>query len=349
MKNLISAYSNRYSISQLDLADSAETNRLHILFISPFLFAFGLGDLIVLSVLQALRGGERVVSFVYFGIFTLVSTFMFFYSRLIKKIDRSKAYYAKTAPVYLIIWTSMLASVYNFYFLGQPFNGVITYCITGLLTLMVFSTSPIPFFVAMLTGLLFLAPGVKKNFGVTGLLDTILVAVLCLCCSLYKRRTEKKYILLLKKQKNNLVAKTFGNFTLLYNDNVIKFSRTKSNELIAYLIYKNGSSVQTKELISVLYGDNADSARYGASLRNLIVDIKQSLSKLEIQKFFIAEYNNFRINPEVVKCDYYDFLTGDEKAMKKFAGEFMSQYSWAEETTGFLEMKMMRSSNQVRG
>ena len=65
MKNLISAYSNRYSISQLDLADSAETNRLHILFISPFLFAFGLGDLIVLSVLQALRGGERVVSFVY--------------------------------------------------------------------------------------------------------------------------------------------------------------------------------------------------------------------------------------------------------------------------------------------
>ncbi len=341
MKNLITTYSNRYCISKLDLADEAETNRLHILFISPFLFAFGIGDLLALTIIQINRGGVKLVSFIYFGIFTLASSFMFVYSKLIKTIKREKAYNAKTAPAYLIMWTSMLAAVYNFYILGQPFNGVITYCITGFLALMVFSISPIPYFFAMFIGLLFLIPGVKRNFGVTGLLDTILVAVLTFSCSLYKRRTEKKIIMLLKKQKKNLEAKTFGNFTLLYEDKVIKFSRTKSTELIAYLIYKNGSSVQTKELLSVLYGDKADSQRYGASLRNLIVDIKQSLSKLEIQKFFISEYNNFRINPEVIKCDYYDFLAGDEKAKKTFAGEFMSQYSWAEETTGFLEMKMM--------
>ena len=350
MKNLITAYSNRYHISKLDLADSAETNRLHILFISPFLFAFGLGDLLVLFFLNLNNGGGRLFSFIYFGIFTFVSLFMFVYSRCIKKeINREKAYHAKTAPVYLIIWTAMLAAVYNFYILGQPFNGVITYCITGFLALMVFSISPVPFFIAMLTGLFLLIPGVKNHFGLTGLLDTILVTVLLLSCSLYKRRTEKKIIMLLKKQKQNLEAKTFGNFTLLYEDKVIKFSRTKSTELLAYLIYKNGSSVQTKELLAVLYGEKADSSRYGASLRNLIVDIKQSLSKLEIQKFFISEYNNFRINPEVIKCDYYDFLAGDEKTRQSFAGEFMSQYSWAEETTGFLEMKMMRSPDQVRG
>ena len=341
MKNLISGYSNRYHISKIDLADSAETNRLHILFISPFLFAFGLGDLIVLSLIQLNRGGERLVSFIYFGIFTLVSIFMFVYSRFTKNTSRENAYHAKTAPVYLIIWTSIIASVYNFYILGQPFNGVITYCLTGFLALLVFSISPIPFLFALLTGLFLLLPGVKSNFGLTGLLDSILVSVITFSCSLYKRRTEKKYIMLLKKQKRNLEAKTFGNFTLLYEDKVIKFSRTKSTELIAYLIYKNGSSVQTKELLSVLYGEHADSARYGASLRNLIVDIKQSLSKLEIQKFFISEYNNFRINPEVIKCDYYDFLAGDEMARKSFAGEFMSQYSWAEEATGFLEMKVM--------
>ena len=340
MKNLISAYRNRYFVSQQDLADSAETNRLHILFVSPFLFAFGLGDLIVISILQMTRGGIKTVSFIYFAIFTLISMYLFIYSRWAKKAPREKVYVLKTVPFYMLLWTAMGASIYNFYILNQPYNGVLTYCITGFLSLIVFSFSPIPFLLAMLTGLFFLIPGVYRNFGLTGLLDTILVTVLTFCCSLYKRRTEKKYIMLLKKQKKSLEAKTFGNFTLLYDDKVIKFSRTKSNELLAYLIYKNGSSVQTKELIAVLYGDKADSARYGASLRNLIVDIKQSLSKIEIQKFFITEYNNFRINPEVVKCDYYDFLAGDEKAIKNFAGEFMSQYSWAEEITGFLEMKV---------
>ena len=91
----------------------------------------------------------------------------------------------------------------------------------------------------------------------------------------------------------------------------------------------------------MLWGDNADSVRYGANLRNLIVDIKHSLSELEIQQFFIAEYNNFRINPDVIKCDYYDFLAGDSQAKKNFAGEFMSQYSWAEDVTGFLERKVL--------
>ena len=132
---------------------------------------------------------------------------------------------------------------------------------------------------------------------------------------------------------------TLINFTLLFQGSVIKFSRTKSTELIAYLIYKNGSSVNTKELISVLWGDSAKSSRYGSSFRNLIVDIKHTLHELEIQNFFVAEYNNFRINPEVIKCDYYDFLAGNTESLKTFAGEFMSQYSWAEEVTGFLEMK----------
>nr|MCR5698396.1 hypothetical protein [Treponemataceae bacterium] len=167
--------------------------------------------------------------------------------------------------------------------------------------------------------------------------------VVLFCFSLYKRASERKNIFLLQKQKSSIEAKTFGNFTLLYENKVVKFDRTKSNELIAYLIYKNGSSANTKELISTLWGDRADSSRYGASLRNLIVDIKKQFSELGIMNFFIAEYNNFRINPELVKCDYYDFLAGDPKAISSFAGEFMSQYSWAEETAGFLEMKLMKN------
>ena len=94
----------------------------------------------------------------------------------------------------------------------------------------------------------------------------------------------------------------------------------------------------------MLYGDYANSSRYGASLRLLISDLKHTFSELGIQQFFISDYNNFRINPEVVHCDYYDFLAGDKKAIKSFTGDFMSQYSWAEDTTAFLERKAGLSS-----
>ena len=45
MNKIVSSYRNRYYIAPVDLADAAETNRLHLIFISPFLFLFGFLDL----------------------------------------------------------------------------------------------------------------------------------------------------------------------------------------------------------------------------------------------------------------------------------------------------------------
>lgn len=342
MRKFISFLKKRYFISSMDLADSAETNRLHLLFLSNLLLLVGVGDLIVLSAIQISRGGVKPVLFIYFGLFTLASLFILIYSLLSKRVSREKAYIVKTLPFYIALAISMLAAVCNFYILDQPFNGVLVFGLTGLIALIVFSFYLIPYIIIIIIGYVFLLPGVYKNFGLTGLLDTMLLGNLICGLAFYKRRVEKDLLELRIKQKKNLEVKTFGNFTILNNHKVIKFSRTKSLELLAYLIYKKGSSVQTKELLAVLYGEHADSARYGASLRNLIVDIKRSLSELEIQKFFIAEYNNFRINPEVIKCDYYDFLAGDAHAIKSFSGEFMSQFSWAEDTAAFLEQKVLK-------
>lgn len=340
---ILRIYQNRYWISHQDLADSGESNRIILLFVSPFLFLFGIGNLIAKIIMHHANLHEHQVSMIYFSIFMILGIFTFLFSKCTKNVSKEKAYKVKTIPVYIIIYATLLAAVYNFYILGQPFNGFVAYCLTCFIALCVFSFSPILFLVGLITALSLMAPGIYSNFGLTGLADSILAAVLIFCMSLYKRRIEKKHIMFLKKQKQSLEAKTFGNFTLLYENKVVKFSRKKSNELLGYLVYKNGSSVNTKELISVLWGDKANSSQHGSSLRNLIVDIKHTLAELGIQNFFITEYNNFRINPDVVKCDYYDFLAGDKNALNSFAGEFMSQFSWAEETAGFLEMKVMKA------
>lgn len=340
-KKLLQKYRERYAVSHIDLADTAETSRIHLLVASPVILLVGLLDLIILFILHFHNLKEYLFSFFYFGILTLVGLYALIFSLWSKNTSREKAYVRKTFPAYIVIDMSFAVALFNFYILKQPFNGVLTYCITGFLSIYIFSLSPMFFLTVPVLTMILMAPGIINNFGLTGLMDSIVCSLIFFIIALYKRRIEKKQILLLKKQKQSLMAKTFGNFTLMYENKVVKFSRTKSEELIGYLIYKNGSSVKTKELISILWGEHADSARYGSSLRNLIVDIKHSLSELEIQNFFMAEYNNFRINPEVIKCDYYDFLAGDSAAKKSFAGEFMSQYSWAEEVTAFLEQKAL--------
>ncbi len=345
MTNLINRYKERYYISYSDLADFAETNRLHLLIVSSLLFAVGLGDLLIIFVLRFHNLHDHLTSIIYFGTFTLISALTLIYSIRVKNVDRKKAYIMKTIPVYFISTIGLLAGVYNFSVLGQPFNGVICFFLAGFIILLTFSLSPIVYLLSVTIIFSLLIPGIYKNFGLTGLMDTILGVIVMAVFAFYKRHTEKNLVLMLKKQKKTLEAKTFGNFTLLYEDKAISFRRTQSTELIAYLIYKNGSSVKTKELINVLWGDHANSSRYGSSLRNLIIDIKQTFAKLEIQNFFIADYNNFRINPEAIKCDYYDFLHGKEQAARDFNGEFMNQYSWAEEATGFIERKILGGKN----
>jgi len=338
IKKIIKFYKNNCSIPYQALADAGESNRLAVMVVVSILLLLDIFDYIFLFSIHHAHLHEQLHYLIYLCIYTPYNIFIYF---LAKRTKNSK-YQIKTISVYLLLSVGLSAAVFNFYFMASPHNGYLTYIISGFLFLIVFSFSPIIYFLEMLVTVLILIPGVYKSFGIFSVLDAILITIIFLVLSLFKRRNEKKLVALIKKQKKSLVAKTFGNFTLMYEDKVIKFSRTKSTELLAYLIYKNGSSVRTKELLSILYGDNADSEHYGSNFRNLIVDIRHSLASLEIQDFFIKEYNNFRINPESIKCDFYDFLAGDSVAVKSFAGEFMNQYDWAEETVGFLEMKLLK-------
>ena len=341
-KKLIENYKKRYQIPFLDLADAGESNRIVIHITSIMLFLFGVITVVCSVIMHHASLLKHKVSLIYFGIYILIGVYGFLATRQKKSIERSKEYVRKTIPFYIVMYTAFGAGLYNFYFLGQPFNGFLTFCLTAFIALCTCSFSPMLFLIGLTISIGLMTPGLYHSFKATGLTDAIGAVILMFCLSLYKRRAEKKHIQFLKKQKQSLEAKTFGNFTLMYENKVVKFSRTKSDELLGYLIYKKGSSVKTKELISVLWGEHADSARYGSSVRNLIVDIKHTLGELQIQNFFIAEYNNFRINPEVIKCDYYDFLNGEKPAIQSFSGEFMSQYSWAEDAVAFLEQKALK-------
>ena len=98
IKKIIDTYRNRYSISPVDLADSAESNRLHSKVVNIFFFIFGFGDLAVLFALHHNNLYDYVASLIYFGAFTLVSIFAFFTASKVKNASREKSYIYKNIP-----------------------------------------------------------------------------------------------------------------------------------------------------------------------------------------------------------------------------------------------------------
>lgn len=139
-------------------------------------------------------------------------------------------------------------------------------------------------------------------------------------------------------ENHKVEAKTFGNFEMFCDGEVIRFGRAKSKELLAYLIDKNGTTATGSELIVNLW-ENKDVDRTTRSmLHNLVADIKKTFGGYGISDIFETKRNAFRIKKEKLVCDYFDLLDGKEDAMRKFKGEYMSAYEWAEFTIGRLEL-----------
>ena len=138
-------------------------------------------------------------------------------------------------------------------------------------------------------------------------------------------------------ESHKIEAKTFGNFEMFCDGEIIQFGRAKSKELLAYLIDKNGTTATGSELIVNLWEDKDVDRTTRSMLHNLVSDIKKTLLSYGISELFETKRNAFRIKKERLVSDYFDLLDGKEDAVRKFKGEYMSAYAWAEFTIGRLE------------
>lgn len=139
-----------------------------------------------------------------------------------------------------------------------------------------------------------------------------------------------------------LQVNCFGNFEVFYNGKPLKFSRSKSKELFAYLIYRSGASCSVKEIAAILFEDR----EYGIALKNQTETFKSDLIKtlrtVGCEDVLLKGHNCLSVDVEKIDCDYYRLLQGNAKAISAFTGEFMSQYSWAEPTTAALSCKHLQ-------
>lgn len=136
-----------------------------------------------------------------------------------------------------------------------------------------------------------------------------------------------------------LRVQCFGNFEVFAGGVPLKFERSKTKELLAYLIDRRGAAATTGELCAVLWEDRPDSISLRAQLRNLLADLSRSLRAVHAEEVLLKSRNSFAVAVDAVDCDYYAFLRREAAAVNSYAGEYMAQYSWAEMRLGYLERR----------
>ena len=136
------------------------------------------------------------------------------------------------------------------------------------------------------------------------------------------------------KDKARVYVQTFGSFEIFSHGKPLKFNYSKTKELIAFLIDKNGAAANTSELCAVLWEDKPNSENVKSYLRKLFTDLTRVLKDAGIDDILLKRRNNFAVIPEKIISDIYGFMKGDPNYVNAYGGLYMTQYSWAEMTIG---------------
>ena len=136
------------------------------------------------------------------------------------------------------------------------------------------------------------------------------------------------------KKAPRVVARTFGNFDLLVDGKPIAFNYAKCKELLAYLIDRQGSSVTRREAFAILWENRDYDRPMQKQLDVIIRSLRATLTEHGVGELFEIRNAAMRVDPEQLTCDAWRYFAGDPEAVRAFRGEYMSNYSWAELTSG---------------
>ncbi len=138
------------------------------------------------------------------------------------------------------------------------------------------------------------------------------------------------------QKEKKLTVKAFGNFEVFAGGAPLRFQYTKSRELFAYLVDRNGALSTVQEIITILWEDD-DDQDHTSYLKNIRSDLVQTLTEAGCEDVLVRQRGRIGIIPDKLDCDYYKYLSDRDTYGGLYQGEYMAQYSWGEYTHGQFE------------
>lgn len=136
--------------------------------------------------------------------------------------------------------------------------------------------------------------------------------------------------------RGELRIQCFGNFDVFSGDKPVEFKYSKTKEMLAYLVDRNGTMCANNEIISVLW-ENEDPCGKQTYFKSVRRDLLTAFKSIGCGDVIIQHRGEIGVDKDKIVCDYFDWLDGKPNGINAYRGEYMHQYSWAELTHGSLQ------------
>ena len=148
---------------------------------------------------------------------------------------------------------------------------------------------------------------------------------------------EDKQQMPVPQEQKRVTVQTFGYLNILIDGEPVVFEHEKAKELLAVLIDRQGKFVSSGEIISCLWEDEAVNENTQSRCRKAAYHLRRILAAYGLDDLLESTPKGYRrIRTEMIDCDLYHYLNGEEAYVNRFRGAYMSDYSWAEQTLTML-------------
>lgn len=136
-----------------------------------------------------------------------------------------------------------------------------------------------------------------------------------------QRRTEQK--------NKRVFVRTFGNFDVQIDGRTVTFDRSRSKELLAFLVDRHGSMISRAAAFSAIWENRQYDRPMQKQFDVVLRSLRKTLNDNGIGDIIEMNRNGIRVVPEHFDCDLYRFYEGDPDTVNAYRGEYMSEYPWS--------------------
>lgn len=134
------------------------------------------------------------------------------------------------------------------------------------------------------------------------------------------------------KKESQIYVRTFGNFNVYLNGEALFFAHGKAKELFAFLVNARGGTVTMESIITSLWENRPYDNRTKQLYRKAVSLMRKTFRNAGIEDICFYYRSCLASNINMYLCDYEDFLKGSLEQRQAYMGNYMAEYSWAEDT-----------------
>lgn len=142
-----------------------------------------------------------------------------------------------------------------------------------------------------------------------------------------------------------VVIQTIPNFSVQVNGIPLHIPGAKPRELLALLTDRGEAGFSAGEGIACLWPERANDASTQSLLRMTYKRLLDTLESAGAGHILTSRENRRFLKVDAVDCDLYRILAGDKQAARAYHGQYMQEYSWAEERNAQLHWMLLETKS----